>query len=291
MVRFLTRPHFRLGWSSATAKDRSALSGLPQLSAWRLHGDQRRPRCGRSGRLGTVGRRTVRTRSTARFAQCVTHPARSRPTPPPNGPASGPKEPRSMTELTTSTGDPAQRHTSSPRVRARSGPTLCCESTSSGVGFGGRLAVDQVSFSVERGEVLALVGESGSGKTVTAKAILGLLPRTARSSGSIQLTDDPGRATGGSSTQPPGAAESRLAQRPWPRSVDGLPGAPDRAEPGEHRRLASLTEASEGPSSDRPIAAARAQRGRAVDPVGIPEPQQRAKSIRISCPAARSSAW
>lgn len=45
------------------------------------------------------------------------------------------------------------------------------------VDFGtGRPAVDHVSFSVERGEVLALVGESGSGKTVTAQAVLGLLP-------------------------------------------------------------------------------------------------------------------
>jgi peptide/nickel transport system ATP-binding protein len=39
-------------------------------------------------------------------------------------------------------------------------------------------AVSDVSFSVERGELLCLVGESGSGKTVIAHAIMGLLPRT-----------------------------------------------------------------------------------------------------------------
>lgn len=34
-----------------------------------------------------------------------------------------------------------------------------------------------VSFEIERGEVVALLGESGSGKSVTAQAIMGILPR------------------------------------------------------------------------------------------------------------------
>jgi len=42
---------------------------------------------------------------------------------------------------------------------------------------GGLQAVDEVSFSIEEGETLALVGESGAGKSVTAMVVMGLLPR------------------------------------------------------------------------------------------------------------------
>jgi len=47
-------------------------------------------------------------------------------------------------------------------------------------------AVDDLSFSVRRGETLAIVGESGCGKSVTALSIMRLVP------------DPPGRIVGGS---------------------------------------------------------------------------------------------
>jgi len=45
-------------------------------------------------------------------------------------------------------------------------------------------AIDDVSFSVHEGETLAVLGESGSGKSVTAQAIMGLLPKH-----SAEITD------------------------------------------------------------------------------------------------------
>ncbi|WP_407160555.1 ABC transporter ATP-binding protein [Bradyrhizobium sp. STM 3557] len=49
-------------------------------------------------------------------------------------------------------------------------------------------AVENVSFDLKRGQILCIIGESGSGKSVTANAIMGLLPKTIRvSSGAIHL--------------------------------------------------------------------------------------------------------
>ena len=54
------------------------------------------------------------------------------------------------------------------------------------VGGSTQPAVRGAGWELHRGEVLAVVGESGSGKSVTAMAVLGLLPRTARVSGRVR---------------------------------------------------------------------------------------------------------
>jgi peptide/nickel transport system ATP-binding protein len=61
--------------------------------------------------------------------------------------------------------------------------------TGLGVRFGRRRieAVREVSFSLESGQRLGVIGESGSGKTVTALAVMGLLPENAHVSGSVVL--------------------------------------------------------------------------------------------------------
>lgn len=69
--------------------------------------------------------------------------------------------------------------------------------------FGDTAIVDNVSFTVREGETMGLVGESGCGKSITSLAIMGLLPKTAKISGSITFDGkellDP--ATGNSSAK------------------------------------------------------------------------------------------
>jgi oligopeptide/dipeptide ABC transporter ATP-binding protein len=72
---------------------------------------------------------------------------------------------------------------------AADAPLLAVESLRVDFHAGGRhvRAVDGLSYSVRRGQTMAMIGESGCGKTVSSRALMGLLPRSARVGGSARF--------------------------------------------------------------------------------------------------------
>jgi oligopeptide/dipeptide ABC transporter ATP-binding protein len=69
------------------------------------------------------------------------------------------------------------------------GPLLSVKDLRVQFPVGGQMvaAVDGLTFEVAAGETLGVVGESGAGKSATASALLGLHPREARVTGSIEF--------------------------------------------------------------------------------------------------------
>ncbi|WP_458690221.1 dipeptide ABC transporter ATP-binding protein [Nocardia tengchongensis] len=131
------------------------------------------------------------------------------------------------------------------------------------VRFAARTVVHGVDVQVARGETVALVGESGSGKSLTARAVLGLLPAGATATGSIRLDD----------TEIIGATDDDL------RPLRGTRAAMVFQEPqtalNPVRRIGS--QIIEALRAHRPIGRAQA-RARAIellDLVDIPEPDKR----------------
>lgn len=55
------------------------------------------------------------------------------------------------------------------------------------IAFGSQVVVEDLSFQLRAGETLGIVGESGSGKTLTARALLGLVPAQAQIRGQAWL--------------------------------------------------------------------------------------------------------
>jgi oligopeptide/dipeptide ABC transporter ATP-binding protein len=128
-------------------------------------------------------------------------------------------------------------------------------------------AVDRVSFDVEAGETVAVVGESGSGKSVTARAVLGLVPQppgviaggAIRFKGEDLLTLDPQRLR-----DLRGARISMVFQEPM-TALNPL--------------LSIGTQLTEGMRAHLGYDRTRAERRAAelLDMVGIAEPEQRLK--------------
>ena len=86
-------------------------------------------------------------------------------------------------------------------------------------------AVNDITFSLERGESIGLVGETGAGKTTTALGIMGLVP------------DPPGEIVNGSILfEGEGSAEALgKADAPDPgwKDLHDFPGSYDLLEPGD----------------------------------------------------------
>ena len=142
-------------------------------------------------------------------------------------------------------------------------------------------AVDDVSFSIARGQVLGLVGESGSGKTVTGFSIIGLV-------------DPPGRIVGGSILYQ-GQDLAKLSEREM-RALRGNRIAMIFQDPMMTLNpvLRIDTQMIETVQAHAKVshAEARARSRDALGMVGIPSPDERlAAPIRISSPAACASAW
>jgi ABC-type oligopeptide transport system ATPase subunit len=100
-------------------------------------------------------------------------------------------------------------------------------------------AVRRVSFTVDRGETVALVGESGSGKSVTALATVSLLPDSATVTGSVTYAG----------IQMVGAPERDLRGARQRHQLH-LSGADDQPQPAPHDREATCGIARPAPGAD-----------------------------------------
>lgn len=132
-------------------------------------------------------------------------------------------------------------------------------------GGGWTRVVDGVSFSLDRGEALGFVGESGSGKTMSARALLGLVPRPGRVRGSIKLF---GRELVGLSDRQWSRIRSDQIGMVFQDAMSGL---------NPVRTIGSLLMevARRGHGLDRKQARERAIE--VLDSVGIPDPRERLK--------------
>ncbi|MEU4837618.1 ABC transporter ATP-binding protein [Nocardia testacea] len=126
--------------------------------------------------------------------------------------------------------------------------------------------VSDISFGVDRGEVVAVVGQSGSGKSTIARAILGLLP-------------EGGRVVGGS-VRLDGRDLTRLDRRGWLDIRGGAVGFVPQDPLGSLDPLERVGDQIAEVLLAHGLADRRGARRRAIellDRVGIAEPAQRAR--------------
>jgi ABC-type dipeptide/oligopeptide/nickel transport system ATPase component len=127
----------------------------------------------------------------------------------------------------------------------------------------GTRAIDEVSFTVDRGEIVGFIGESGSGKSTTANAIARLLPDGTTVTGRILFDDRDVLALG-----------TRELNRF--RDVDlGMVFQDPRAAVNPVARVGEYVTEALRVNRRMPRAAARARAVELFTEVGIPEPERR----------------
>lgn len=128
------------------------------------------------------------------------------------------------------------------------------------VSLEGRTLVDSIAFDLQQGEVLCIVGESGSGKSMTAKALMGLLPPKAAAQGEAMF--DGANLLAAEATPPRGTGIGLIFQEPMTALTPVLTIGLQLTEALETHGLCQKDEAYE-----RAVAM--------LERVGIPEPETR----------------
>ena len=125
--------------------------------------------------------------------------------------------------------------------------------------------VDDVSFTVGRGEVLGIAGESGAGKSLTIKSLIGLVPEDSTLTGDLALDLDGSGLTAFDPAAVRGRGVSFVFQDPMTALNPTM-------------RVGDLI--AEGPRVHEGLGrrAARARAVKLMTDVGIPDPERRANA-------------
>ncbi|MEU6145745.1 ABC transporter ATP-binding protein [Streptomyces sp. NPDC047081] len=140
------------------------------------------------------------------------------------------------------------------------------------IAFAGIEAVRGLSFDVHPGEVLALVGESGAGKSLTARALLGMVPGGARTGGSVRLRQTPGSPPLDLLTATPAELRSVRGRRIALVPQDAL-SALSPVHPVGAQLAAAIRSVTRLPRKE-----AKARAIAALDRVGIPDAARKARA-------------
>ena len=141
-------------------------------------------------------------------------------------------------------------------------------------------ALDGMRLAIQRGETFALVGESGCGKSMTALALMRLLPENGRVTAA---------ASSSTASDLLALPESRCARVRGGAHRHDLPGAVDQPEPGDARRRPDRRGHRDAHRAARRRGARQGHRMAAAGSA-FPSPSGASTNTRSACRAGRSSA-